>query len=146
MPQQYFSSGQRGSTRVLADNPQRVRARKLEREVQVRFTSTACLVQTPEGTDATLTGIAGENWRVSRARFAERDKPVPPTQVGEPGSYRSLPNRVEALLMNSAFEVLLADGLSQLRGRSGDWLVDYGDGSLGIVSPAIFATTYEIVA
>ena len=28
---------------------------------------------------------------------------------------------------------------------AGDWLVDYGDGSLGIVSPAIFATTYEII-
>jgi len=27
----------------------------------------------------------------------------------------------------------------------GDWLVDYGDGSLGVVSPAIFATTYEIL-
>jgi hypothetical protein len=32
-----------------------------------------------------------------------------------------------------------------LHGRAGDWLVDYGDGSLGIVSPAIFSTTYEIV-
>jgi PGDYG protein len=152
MPQQYFSSGQRGATSVLAENSQRVKARKLEREVQVRFTATACLVQTPEGTvhakpgDAILTGVAGENWRVSRARFAERYQPVPPTCTGEPGSYRSLPNRVEALRMNSAFEVLLADGLSQLRGCSGDWLVDYGDGSLGIVAPAIFATTYEIVA
>ena len=29
--------------------------------------------------------------------------------------------------------------------KAGDWLVDYGDGSFGVVSDAIFATTYEIV-
>jgi len=47
--------------------------------------------------------------------------------------------------MPGAFEALLADGVSRLKGQPGDWLVDYGDGSLGIVSQAIFATTYEIV-
>jgi hypothetical protein len=46
--------------------------------------------------------------------------------------------------MTEAFEVLLADGESLLEGRPGDWLVDYGDGSLGIVSQAAFATTYAI--
>jgi hypothetical protein len=40
--------------------------------------------------------------------------------------------------------VLLADGVSRLSGIPGEWLVDYGDGSLGIVSEAIFATTYQI--
>jgi len=40
---------------------------------------------------------------------------------------------------------MLADGVSRLSGHAGDWLVDYGDGSLGIVSPGIFATTYEII-
>jgi hypothetical protein len=47
--------------------------------------------------------------------------------------------------MAEPFEVLLADGQSRLTGRPSDWLVDYGDGSLGIVSQAIFATTYEIL-
>jgi hypothetical protein len=47
--------------------------------------------------------------------------------------------------MTQAFEVLLADGVSRLNGRAGEWLVDYGDGSLGIVSEDIFATTYEII-
>jgi hypothetical protein len=49
-----------------------------------------------------------------------------------------------AVPMTNAFEVLLADGVSRLSGRAGEWLVDYGDGSLGIVSEAIFANTYEI--
>ena len=133
-------------------DPRRVWARKLVREIQVRFTPIPCTVQTREGVvharpgDAILTGIAGEHWRVSRARFAEKYQPVPPTVAGEAGRYVSLPNRIMAVRMTEAFEVLLADGVSRLSGRAGDWLVDYGDGSLGIVSPAIFATTYEIIS
>jgi hypothetical protein len=57
----------------------------------------------------------------------------------------SLPNRILALQMDTPFKVELADGISHLTGRAGDWLVDYGDGSLGIVTQAIFATTYEIL-
>ena len=56
----------------------------------------------------------------------------------------SLPNRILTLPMTDSFEVLLADGISRLSGHAGDWLVDYGDGSLGVVSQAIFSTTYEI--
>jgi hypothetical protein len=52
---------------------------------------------------------------------------------------------VFAVPMKQAFEVLLADGESKLAGRAGDWLVDYGDGSLGIVSSRVFDSTYEIV-
>jgi hypothetical protein len=47
--------------------------------------------------------------------------------------------------MTEGFQVVLADGISKLKGRAGDWLVDYGDGSLGIVSPEIFTTTYEVI-
>jgi hypothetical protein len=47
--------------------------------------------------------------------------------------------------MTAPFEVLLADGLSKLTGKASDWLVDYGDGSLGVVSQTIFPTTYEII-
>jgi hypothetical protein len=47
--------------------------------------------------------------------------------------------------MEQPFEVMLADGVSRLTGHAGDWLIDYGDGSLGIVTQAIFATTYEIL-
>jgi len=147
----FRSSGQRGYSSLISADPRRVTARKLQREIDVRFTATACTVQTPEGLvhaapgDAIITGTAGEHWRVSRARFPEKYRPVPPTVAGEAGRYVSLPNRIVAVPMTEAFEVLLADGVSRLRGRAGEWLVDYGDGSLGIVSPAIFATTYEII-
>jgi hypothetical protein len=146
----FRSSEQRDGSSPIADDPRRVIARKLEREIQVTFTPTACTVQTPEGLvhakagDAIITGIAGERWRVSRAHFSAKYRPVPPTQDGAPGTYVSLPNRILAVRMNQAFNVLLADGQSQLAGRDGDWLVDYGDGSLGIVSNDIFMITYEI--
>jgi hypothetical protein len=148
---QFRSSAQRGPSSPIADDPRHVVARKLEREIQVTFTPTACTVQTPEGLvhakagDAIITGIAGEHWRVSRAHFSAKYRPVPPTQGGAPGTYVSLPNRILAVRMNQAFEVLLADGESRLTGRDGDWLVDYGDGSLGIVSNPIFMITYEVL-
>jgi hypothetical protein len=147
----FTSSGQRGYSSLISAHPRRVHARKLEHEIDVRFTPVACTVQTSEGLvhaapgDAIITGTAGEHWRVSRARFPDKYRPVPPTVAGESGRYLSLPNRIQAVPMTQAFEVLLADGLSRLSGRAGEWLVDYGDGSLGIVSADIFATTYEII-
>jgi hypothetical protein len=117
----------------------------------VQFAAQACEIQTREGVvqarpgDAIVTGAAGEHWRVSRAHFSEKYRAVPPTTDGHDGRYLSLTNSIMAVPMSGAFEVLLADGVSRLKGQPGDWLVDYGDGSLGIVAPAIFATTYELV-
>lgn len=151
-PRLFRSSLKPGFSSLLTDNPQRVLARKLVHEIQVRFTPVPCTVTTREGIvqaragDAIITGIAGEHWRVSRARFAEKYRPVPPTVEGQPGRYVSLPNRIMAVRMSEKFTVLLADGVSRLEGLPGDWLVGYGDGSLGIVSPAIFATTYELIS
>ncbi len=147
----FRSSARPGYSSLISHHPRRVWARKLFHEIQVQFTPVPCTVQSREGVvharpgDAILTGISGEHWRVSRERFAEKYRPVPPTVAGEPGRYASLPYRIMAVPMSEAFEVLLADGVSRLRGSAGDWLVDYGDGSLGIVSPPVFATTYEII-
>jgi hypothetical protein len=147
----FRSRTQPGSPSPVTGDARHIVARKLVREIDVYFADGPCVVRTKEGVvharpgDAIITGIAGEHWRVSRARFAEKYRPVPPTVAGEAGRYLSLPNRITGVRMSEAFEVLLADGVSRLAGRAGDWLVDYGDGSLGIVSPAIFATTYEIV-
>ena len=147
----YCSSGHRGYSSTVSDDRRHVQARKLEREVAVRFADAAGTLRTPEGLvyvqpgDAILTGIAGEHWRVTRARFADKYRPVPPLVSGAPGRYWSLPYRILALQMREPFEVLLADGRSRLAGRPTDWLVDYGDGSLGIVAPGIFDTTYEIL-
>lgn len=147
----YRSSGRRGFLSSIRGDPRRVTARKLVKEIDVIFADGPCVVRTNEGMvhvragDAIITGIAGEHWRVSRSHFSGRYQPVPPTMLGQPGRYASRPKRILAVPMTFAFEVLLADGASRLSGRPGDWLVDYGDGSLGVISPSIFATTYEVV-
>jgi hypothetical protein len=148
----YHCSGQNGFSSEVANHPRRVEARKLERDVEVRFSTEACIVRTPEGMvharpgDAILTGNGGHQWRVSRAKFANKYRAVPPTAAGESGHYMSLPNRILAVQLQEQFAVMLADGVSGLSGHPGDWLVDYGDGSLGIVAEDIFATTYEILS
>jgi hypothetical protein len=147
----FRSTARRGYSTEVSTYPGRVLARKLAREVQVQFASQAGSIQTPEGVvqvrpgDGIVTGTAGERWRVSRSHFPEKYRAVPPTVEGQDGKYVSLPNSIMAVPMTGAFEVLLADGVSRLRGQPGDWLVDYGDGSLGIVAQPIFATTYEVI-
>jgi hypothetical protein len=145
-------SGKNGFSAEVSDHPQHVEARKLEREVDVRFTDAACIVRTPEGAvhahpgDAILTGNGGHQWRVSQAKFAHKYRPIAPTAAGKSGRYISLPYRILALQVQEPFAVQLADGISALNGHPGDWLVDYGDGSLGIVAHDIFSTTYEILS
>ena len=145
-------SGKSGYSAEVSGNPQHVEARKLERQVEVRFTDVACTVRTPEGVvqahpgDAILTGNGGHHWRVSHGKFPHKYRPVAPTVEGMSGRYMSLPYHILALQMQQPFDVLLADEVSKLSGHPGDWLVDYGDGSLGIVANDIFATTYEILS
>jgi PGDYG protein len=147
----YRSSGRRGFSDSVGGNPRHVLAQKFEHKVQVRFAADPCTVQTLEGHvlakpgDAIITGIGGESWRVSRAHFVEKYRAIPPTVMGEPGTYVSLRYKILALRLDQSFDVWLSDGISCLNGRAGDWLVDYGDGSLGVVAANAFATTYEII-
>ncbi len=148
----FRGTGKPGFSTAVRDAPSHVIARKLAREVDVRFAEQGCVVRTAEGEvrakpgDAILTGTSGEHWRVSRSHFPDKYEPVPPTARGESGRYRAKRYQVMALRMAEGFRVILSDGVSELTGRAGDWLVDYGDGSLGIVSPTIFDTTYEVVS
>ena len=147
----FKSTGVPGYSNALRAHPDCRSARKREGRVQVRFAAADGQLQSREGTvhvragDAILTGSHGEQWRVSKAHFDDKYQPVPPAQAGSSGTYASRPIQVLALQMPQAFEVLLADGHSTLRGTTGDWLLDYGDGSLGIVSQDIFTRTYDLV-
>jgi len=147
----FHSTARRGFSTEVSTYPGRILARKRALEVDVQFASQPCSIHTREGTvqahqgDAIVTGAAGEQWRVSRAHFPQKYRALPPTAEGQDGRYVSLTNSIMAVPMTLAFEVLLSDGVSRLNGQAGDWLVDYGDGSLGIVAPSIFSATYEIV-
>ena len=148
----FHSGGNKGVPEAAQANHRRgVRARKRAHIVQVYFADHPCEVGTPEGIvhakpgDAIVTGMFGEHWPVERDFFDVKYEAVPPLKTGVPGSYLSLPIEVVATPMHAPFEVVLADGHSRLHGQAGDWLVDYGDGNLGIVNADIFKATYEIM-
>jgi hypothetical protein len=147
----YRSRTQAGYSPDIQTDHRSVRARKRINTIQAHFAAVDGTITTPEGVvhvrsgDAIMTGAGGHQWRVSQESFAHRYRPVPPTRMGEPGRYESLPTEVIAIAMDTPFEVVLRDGISQLHGERGDWLVDYGDGSLGIVAAEVFGSLYEIV-
>lgn len=140
-----FHSG----TDTLAADPRAHAARKRPQILQVRFAREDESVATLEGPisvahgDAIVTGPAGEQWPVSRARFLAKYAPVTPGQPYLDGSYTSLGLLVLARQVATPFKVELADGAGHLQGQAGDYLVDYGDNSLGVVAQDLFAQLYE---
>ena len=142
------SHGQ-GHAPALLNDPRHRAAHKRRQRYKVRFATQAGSVPTLEGPvpiaagDALITGLAGEQWPVARAAFDAKYQPVPPLPSGQDGQYESLPLPVLVLQPGEPFEAVLADGRSRLHGQAGDWLVDYGDGTLGVVAAAVFNAMYE---
>lgn len=105
--------------------------------------------ETLEGTvryhagDAIVTGERGERWPVGRARFLARYRSAGGTVAGEDGRYVSAAREVVAIRIGEPTELVLDGGT--LVGEAGDWLLDYGDGSRGVVRGDIFAATYDVL-
>lgn len=141
---EFHSAGAGRSSTALSGEPNVVSVQKLPSRVKVRFATLPEIIQTREGPvhasagDAIVTGHTGEQWPLARAAFAQRYRPAGPA-----GVYDSVPHPALALQMTEAFTVVLADGVSRLSGHPGDWLLDYGDGHLGVVGAKIFAATYH---
>ena len=139
------AANQPGFCPAVRSDLSHITARKRELSVQVHFAETDCVVPTREGPvqahagDAIVTGVFGETWPVRRERFAEKYREVAPAQ------FVSVPKQVLALEMKAPFAVVLADGVSTLHGDTGDFLIAYNDGSLGVVAGVIFPVIYEIV-
>ncbi|MES2018530.1 MAG: PGDYG domain-containing protein [Pseudomonadota bacterium] len=134
---------------TLAAHAHAIVACKRPQLLAVRFSRFGETVATLEGPvpaapgDAILTGPSGEQWPVARARFTAKYTPLPPLACFDDGSYHTLTQRVLALRLGTAFSVLLDDGATTLQGQAGDWLIDYGDRSLGVVSYSLFDQLYE---
>ena len=150
-PLHIYASGIAGDSPALIGAPGCVRARKRVFPVQIRFAATDCTVQTLEGViharagDAIVTGPAGEQWPMAAGSLADKYRPQGALGACLEGVYETIPIDVVARALRVPFVVHLADGRSHLRGEPGDWLVDYGDGHLGVVAPAIFSATYDIL-
>ncbi len=143
---EFHCTGQPGFLPELAAHADIRRARKRPVEVSVRFASTAERIATREGEvpanpgDAIVTAATGEQWPVSPAAFKRRYR-----ASGRAGCYSAVPIDVLALCIPTPFAAVLGDGATRLEGKPGEWLVDYGDGHLGIVGADIFNLTYQLL-
>jgi hypothetical protein len=137
------------STPNLAADPKVQRVRKRPIPVRVSFAAADGVVATYEGDvrhragDAILTGAEGERWPIRRNDFVQSYVPVPPTCLGEDGLYVKTQTDALALRLAAAVTIAVGDRRDRLHGRPGDWLLQYGDGSYGVVRDAIFQVTYE---
>lgn len=131
-----------------ATAPDALRVRKHATPVRVRFAPADGVCETLEGPvryragDAIVTGTRGEQWPVKRDSFLATYAAEPPTASGQDGRYRKTPLTVRALRLTQPAEVPVGWQDDPLHGRPGDWLLDYGDGSLGVVRDDIFRETY----
>ena len=127
------------------------RACKRSPPVRVEFAPESGTLETREGPvgyargDALLTGSEGERWPVPRASFDASYEPVAPSRHGKPGSYRKRPLILWAKPMAEPFAVTLDCDRGTLRGKPGDWLVQYGPDNLSVVSGSSFSDTYELL-
>lgn len=96
--------------------------------------------------DALVTGITGSRWSVSRQRFDLKYEAVPPTVMGEDGSYKAKPIPVLAKQIPESFSAARSEGSDILRGNAGDWLLQYAPGDFGIADQSRFAQVYRKAA
>ena len=124
--------------------------RVVKRPVAVRvvFAREAGVCATLEGEvgyragDAVLTAQTGESWPVGRESFLASYVPDPPVRAGEDGVYRKRPIVSLALRLRAPMTVKVGWRDDPLDGKVGDWLLQYADGTYGVVADAIFRDTY----
>src|SRR5215831_13225169 len=93
--------------------------------------------------DAVITGSTGDRWSVSRERFDAKYAAEPPLSHGQDGAYRNKPIPVFAKQMPEDFAIARSSGGDVIRGKAGDWLMQYAPGDHGIVENAKFAKVYR---
>lgn len=93
--------------------------------------------------DALISGATGSRWVVSRDRFDAKYAALPPTVAGEDGHYRARPVPVLARQIGEPFTALRSAGGDRLRGKAGDWLLQYAPGDFGVAENARFAQVYR---
>ena len=132
----------------LAADPRALRVCKKPIAVRVEFALADGVCETLEGpiryraADAILTGVEGERWPVRRDIFLSSYEPAPPTRAGENGNYRKAPAVAFAVCLDRPRDVPVGWQDEPLQGRPGDWLLQYSDGTYGVVQDPIFRESY----
>lgn len=115
--------------------------------VEVEFANEDGRLATLEGQvdfmagDAILTGVAKERWPVRRARFEQIYQPLPPTVMGERGSYIKKPLPVHA--REAVRQETVAHAGGALQAQAGDWIVRSPEGWEWVVARKLFLETYR---
>ncbi len=127
------------------------RAYKMAMPAKVKFAREAKTIKTLEGNvqasknDAIMTGINGEQWPISRAKFDSTYEPTGTTKAGEDGEYSKRKIIVYAVKMGIPFTVKVSGKGSSLHGKAGDYLVQYGQNDYGIVENSVFNASYTVI-
>ena len=133
----------------LAADPRALRVCKKPIPVQVEFAAADGTCETLEGPvrfrvgDAILTGVQGERWPVTREAFLSSYHAVPPTQAGGNGAYRKTAAPAHAMRLDHAHDVPVGWQNDPLHGERGDWLLQYADGTRGVLRDQIFRESYD---
>ena len=136
---------------ALDADPRALRVCKKPIPVKAEFAAQDGACETLEGPvryragDAILTGVRGERWPVKRDLFLSSYEPIPPTRAGENGNYRKAPAMTYALRLDRPLDVPVGWQDDPLHGRSGDWLLQYADGTYGVIEDAVFRESYAPV-
>ena len=107
------------------------------------ISKTAQTIATKEGPvaaragDAIMTGTKGEKWPIPKNKFKQTYDIVGDGLAAK----KNIP--VSAQQMNKPFNVKVSWSDDLLRGKAGDFLVQYGPGDYGVVEKEIFKQTYN---
>jgi hypothetical protein len=133
----------------LAADPRALRVIKKPIPVQVEFAVADGTCDTLEGPvrfragDAILTGIRGERWPIRRDAFLSSYEAAPPTHAGSNGTYRKGAAPAHALRLERRRDVPVGWQNDPLHGEPGDWLLQYADGSHGVLRDHILRESYD---
>jgi len=136
----------------LAADPRALRVTKKPIPVQVEFATADGTCDTLEGPvrfcagDAILTGVRDERWPVSREAFLSSYEAVPPTRPGSSGAYRKAATPAYAMRLTHRRNVPVGWQNDLLHGEPGDWLLQYADGTHGVLRDHIFRESYDPAA
>lgn len=135
----------------IADWPGVLSVQSLPAQRNVSFAEGPGICETLEGPvrydkgDAIITGNDGEQWPISYVEFEARYKPSAGGKLGENGPYEKISRRALAVQLTGSKSVILSRSRGVLRGKKGDWIVDYGGQDLSVIQERLFETYYKVI-
>ena len=131
----------------LNADPSAQKVQKKAIPLQFRVTDRPETIETLEGSVEAptgayiMTGTKGENWPIPGDKFDATYDIIDAWGDGGKASKKAIP--VPAKQMQEDFFVTVSWSPDKLKGKPGDWLVQYGPGDYGVVEAAIFDETYD---